>query len=57
VAAPDRKVTGQVLANFRQVVKEDKLRLHPLVAKQVEADVLEKLGAGQPVAATAKEKV
>lgn len=45
VIAPDRKVTGQVLANFRQVVKGGELRLHPLVTKMVEPEVLEKLGA------------
>ena len=27
--APDRKVTGLVLASFRQVVKGGELRLHP----------------------------
>jgi len=45
VIAPDRKVTGQVLANFRQVVKGGELRLHPLVTKMVEPEVLEKFGA------------
>lgn len=45
VIAPDRKVTGLVLANFRQVVNGAKLRLHPLVTKMVEPEVLEKLGA------------
>lgn len=32
VIAPDRKVTGQVIANFNSVVKGSDLRLHPLVA-------------------------
>ena len=45
VIAPDRKVAGLVLANFRQVVKGGELRLHPLVTKMVEPEVLEKLGA------------
>jgi len=36
VIAPDRKVTGQVIANFKQVVKEGELRLHPLVAGLVD---------------------
>lgn len=44
VIAPDRKVTGLVLANFRQVVKEGELRLHPLVARLVEPEMLEKMG-------------
>jgi hypothetical protein len=38
------KVRGLVQANFRQVVKGGELRLHPLVTKMVEPDVLEKLG-------------
>lgn len=46
VIAPDRKVAGLVLANFRQVVKGGELRLHPLVTKLVEPEVLEKLGGG-----------
>jgi hemolysin-activating ACP:hemolysin acyltransferase len=45
VIAPDRKVAGLVLANFRQVVKGGELRLHPLVTQMVEPEVLEKLGA------------
>jgi cytolysin-activating lysine-acyltransferase len=36
VIAPDAKVTGQVIANFRQVVKEGDLRIHPLVAGLVD---------------------
>ncbi|MEM9062313.1 MAG: toxin-activating lysine-acyltransferase [Pseudomonadota bacterium] len=45
VIAPDRKTTATVIANFRQVVKGGELRLHPVVARMVEPDVLEKMGA------------
>ena len=41
-----------MIANFRQLVKEGSLRLHPLVTRLVDAETLkktgaEKLGAGQ----------
>lgn len=45
--APDRKTTGRVIANFRQVVKEGDLRLHPQIAGLVEPEMLEKMGASQ----------
>ena len=45
VIAPDRKTTASVIANFKQVVKEGDLRLHPLVTRLVDAEVLEKMGA------------
>ena len=45
VIAPDRKTTGRVIANFRQVVKEGDLRLHPQIAGLVEREMLEKMGA------------
>ena len=43
VIAPDRKTTGRVIANFRQVVKEGDLRLHPQIAGLVEPEMLEKI--------------
>lgn len=45
VIAPDAKTTGQVIANFRQVVKEGDLRLHPQIAGLVEPEMLAKMGA------------
>lgn len=45
--APDRKTTGRVIANFRQVVKEGDLRLHPQIAGLVEPEMLEKMGVSQ----------
>ncbi len=45
VIAPDRKTTASVIANFKQVVKEGTLRLHPLVTRLVDPDTLQKMGA------------
>ncbi len=48
VIAPDRKTTGQVIANFRQVVQEGDLRIHPQVAGLVDDDMRGKMmGAGK----------
>ena len=46
VIAPDRKATGQVIANFRQVVKEGDLRIHPQVAGLVDDEMREKMMKG-----------
>ncbi|WP_417809703.1 hypothetical protein [Thioclava sp.] len=35
VIAPDRKIAGQVITNFKQVIKEGDLRLHPLIVRLV----------------------
>jgi cytolysin-activating lysine-acyltransferase len=45
VIAPDQKTTASVIANFKQVVKEGGLRLHPLITKLVDEDTLKKMGA------------
>jgi len=45
VIASDRKTVGSVLANFRNVAKEGTLRLHPLISRLVDPEVLEKMGA------------
>ena len=45
VIAPNAKAAAQVIANFRSVVKEGDLRLHPGVAGMLDPEVLEKLGA------------
>jgi cytolysin-activating lysine-acyltransferase len=45
VIAPNTKATTAVLANFGKVVKNGNLRLHPLIAKLVDAETLQKLGA------------
>ena len=45
VIAPDRKTTTSVIANFKQVVKEGSLRLHPLITRLVDPETLKKMGA------------
>jgi cytolysin-activating lysine-acyltransferase len=50
VIAPDRKATGQVIANFRQVVKEDDLRIHPQLAGLVDAEMRGKMMDARNVA-------
>ncbi|MCZ4351197.1 toxin-activating lysine-acyltransferase [Roseovarius aestuarii] len=45
VIAPDRAAAASVIANFKLLVKDGDLRLHPLVTRLVEKDALEKLGA------------
>ncbi|HEX8061743.1 MAG TPA: toxin-activating lysine-acyltransferase [Allosphingosinicella sp.] len=45
VIAPDAKSTARVIANFKQVVKQGSLRLHPHVARLVDQDTLKKMGA------------
>jgi len=45
VIATDRATVATVIGNFRQVVKEGELRLHPLIGRLVEPEVLEKMGA------------
>lgn len=47
VIAPDQKTTAAVIANFRQLVKEGGLKLHPLVTRLVDADTLKKMGASR----------
>ncbi|MFG5379713.1 toxin-activating lysine-acyltransferase [Yoonia sp. R2-816] len=45
VIAPDQKTTVSVIANFKQVVKNGELRMHPIVTRLVDPETLEKLGA------------
>lgn len=45
VVAPDQRTTANVIANFKQVVKEGSLRLHPLVTRLIDAETLKKMGA------------
>lgn len=47
VIAPDQKTTASVLGNFQQVVKDGELRLHPIIARLVDKEVLEKMGANK----------
>lgn len=45
VIAPNQKMTASVIANFKQVLKEGDLRMHPIVARLLDAETLERLGA------------
>ena len=45
VIAPNQKLTTSVIANFKQVVKEGDLRIHPLITRLVDPKTLEKMGA------------
>ncbi len=45
VIAPNQKLTTAVIANFRQVIKEGEMRIHPLVTRLVDPEVLKKMGA------------
>ena len=47
VIAPDARATARVIANFKQVVKDGSLKLHPLIARLVEPETLKKMGAVQ----------
>ena len=60
VIAPDQRTTANVIANFKQVVKEGSLRLHPIVTRLVDAETLTKMGAEKmsgPVTAAAPENI
>lgn len=52
VIASDQRSVASVIANFRQVVKEGALKLHPLITRLVDAETLEKMGATRGAAAT-----
>ncbi len=45
VIAPSRKLTTSVLANFRQVVKEGPVHIHPMVGRMMDQEALKKMGA------------
>ena len=45
VIAPDRKTVAAVIANFRSVAKTGELRLHPLISRLVDPEVLKQMGA------------
>lgn len=53
VVTPNPKTAAAVIANFKQVVKEGDLRLHPLITRLVDPALLEKMGARPASAAAA----
>lgn len=50
IISPSQQLTTAVLANFRQVLKEGEICIHPLLTRRPDPDVLEKLGAKQMAA-------
>ncbi len=54
VIAPNQRLTTAVIANFRQVIKEGDMRIHPLVTRLVDPDALQKMGAA-PIKVDQKE--
>ncbi len=50
-----QKLTTSVIANFKQVIKEGDLRIHPLITRLVDPDTLKKMGAA-PVAKPTQEE-
>ncbi len=56
VIAPNQRLATSVIANFKQVVKEGDLRLHPVIASLADPEMLKKMGAA-PMAAGEKEPV
>lgn len=57
VIAPDQKTTTRVLSNFKQVVKDGDLRLHPLIARLVDAETLRKMGGAAAKSAPSTETI
>jgi hypothetical protein len=51
--ALDRAAAASVVANFKLLVKEGELRLHPFVTRLMDKDTLEKLDA-KPISASEK---
>lgn len=45
VIAPNQGLATSVIANFKQVVKQGDVRIHPLVTRLVDKEALEKMGA------------
>lgn len=45
VVAPNQKLAGSVIANFKQVVKQGDVRIHPLITRLVDPEILKKMGA------------
>ena len=52
VIAPNQRATAAVIANFKQVVKQGSLRLHPLITRLVDEETLTRMGAEKMPAPT-----
>lgn len=44
VIAPNQQLAASVIANFKQVTKEGELRIHPLVTRLIDPEILKKMG-------------
>ena len=44
LVAPSPQLATAVIANFKQVIKEGELRIHPLVSSLLDAETLKKMG-------------
>ncbi|WP_372888907.1 toxin-activating lysine-acyltransferase [Sphingomonas sp.] len=55
VIAPNPKATTSVIANFRQVVKDGDLRLHPIITRLVDSETLARM-APKKVAEARREE-
>ena len=54
VIAPSQKLATNVLLNFRKVLKDQSdVRIHPVVARQIDPELLKKLTAGSNAAQSA----
>jgi cytolysin-activating lysine-acyltransferase len=49
VISPNPKLTTAVIANFRQVIKQGEMRIHPNVARMIDPEDMKKMGLG-PIA-------
>ena len=56
VIAPSQSVATAVLTNFKQVVKDKPVRIHPIVSQLVDPAVLDKMKVRPVGEATAKEE-
>lgn len=56
VIAPTQQMATAVLASFNKVAKQDQIRIHPVVSRLVDREVLQKLSGAnkEPEAATAE---
>lgn len=43
VLANDKKTAGNVIANFKQVVKAGELRMHPIIARLVDKEIMDRM--------------
>lgn len=54
IIAPNSQLTTSVISNFKQVLKEGDLKIHPLITRLVDPEALKKMGAA-PIEADSKK--